>query len=178
MVIAITKSGNIENDRTHLPLVYLACYSEPMDKDVRVARALSARLARRMLRLATIIVVFVLAVLFGAVWALAHFLSAWWWLLLLPLSFLFGFCLLAGVIAHLIARRLYTQKLSGEQVRALDAMADTVQRLLEARATPWPVLVLISIKDLLIRRDVTTLKELVRDTASLRSEYSKLRRLF
>lgn len=149
-----------------------------MDKDVRVARALSARLARRVLRLASLIVVVVVAVLLGAIWALAHFFSTWWWLLLLPLSVLIGICLLVGVLAHLITRRLYRQKLSSDQAQALDTMADTVQRLLEARATPWPILVLISVKDLLIHRDVTTLKELVRDTASLRAEYSKLRRLF
>ena len=57
-------------------------------------------------------------------------------------------------------------------------MTEKIQRLIEAKATPPIVFVLLSVKDLLIHRDVTTIKELIRDTASLRADYSKLRQLF
>lgn len=149
-----------------------------MDKDIRVARALSARIAQKVVRVAGLIVLSGLIVLFLLTWTLAYFLSSWWWLLLIPIIVLAGISSVAWLIARLVAKGLYRQPLNRAQRMALDDMTDKIQRLLEARATPPVVFVMVSIKDLLLHRDVTTVKQLIRDTASLRADYVKLRQLF
>lgn len=149
-----------------------------MDKDVKVARALSARIARRVIRIAGWITIGVLLMLLLLVWALAYFFSGWWWLLLLPWGMLAIVSLVVRLIAGFIARGLYREPLNRAQRQGLDDMTEKIQRLIEAKATPPIVFVLLSVKDLLVHRDVTTIKELVRGTASLRADYSKLRQLF
>ena len=149
-----------------------------MDKDVKVARALSSRIARRIVRIASWIATGVVLVLFLLIWALAYFFSAWWWLLLVPLGLLVTIALIVRIIAGFITRGLYREPLNRQQRQGLDDMTEKIQRLIEAKATPPIVFVLLSVKDLLIHRDVTTIKELIRDTASLRADYSKLRQLF
>lgn len=145
---------------------------------MKVARALSAQIARRVIRIASLIAVGVLLILFLLVWALAYFFSGWWWLLLLPWGLLAIASLAVRLVAGFITRGLYRETLSRVQRQGLDKMIEKIQRLIEAKATPPIIFVLLSVKDLLIHRDVTTVKELIRDTASLRADYSKLRELF
>lgn len=149
-----------------------------MDRDVKVARALSARIARRILRIAGWVASGALLLTFLLIWALAYFFSGWWWLLLIPWAVAAVISLVVRVIAGLVVRGLYREPLNRQQRQGLDEMTEKIQRLIEAKATPPIVFVLVSVKDLLIHRDVTTIKELVRDTASLRADYSKLRQLF
>lgn len=149
-----------------------------MNKDIRVARALSAHIARKVIRVAGLILLVIFTTTMLGIWALASFASEWWWLLMLPWGFIAGLALLSWLIARLVARGLYREPLSHLQRQALDGLTEKVQRLLEARATPPVVFVIVSVKDLLLHRDVTTVKQLIRDTASLRSDYTKLRQLF
>jgi hypothetical protein len=60
----------------------------------------------------------------------------------------------------------------------LDAFIHKVQQILEARAMPIPIIVIICIKDILFHRDVTTIKKIIRDSVSLRNDYLELEKLF
>ena len=143
-----------------------------------VARALTARVAQRVIRIATIIAAGVLVVVFGATWALAYFFSAWWWLLIVPFVFVFSVFLVVRLFVVLVIRRIHSERISKQQRDALNDFSDKVQAALEARATPLPVIVLISIKDLVFHRDITTIKKLISDTAGLRAGYKNLETLF
>jgi hypothetical protein len=149
-----------------------------MDRDVKVARALSARIARRIVRIAGWVAGGALLLTLLLIWALAYFFSGWWWLLLVPWGVAAVISLGVRIIAGFVVRGLYREPLNRQQRQGLDEMTEKIQRLIEAKATPPIVFVLVSVKDLLVHRDVTTIKELVRDTASLRADYSKLRQLF
>jgi len=142
------------------------------------ARALSAHLARRIVRIATIVVVVVVASLLLIIGALAYFLSSWWWLLLIPLVIVAVALFVIHLVLSFIIRKLYPQQLSAEQSAQLDSFVDKVEGLLEARSTPFPIIVLICIKDLLVHRDLTTVRSIIKDSGSLMSDYRSLEKLF
>lgn len=143
-----------------------------------VARALTARIAYRFVRIATIIVVVALALITLATGALVYNFSAWWWLLLLPFVVLFVLFLIVRFIVMLIVRRIHTERMTKQQRKALDEFVDKIQALIEARSIPLPFVIAICLKDVIIHKDITTIKKLIHDTAGLRSEYQKLEKLF
>jgi nitrogen fixation/metabolism regulation signal transduction histidine kinase len=145
---------------------------------VTVARALSARMARRFLRMADLIVVIAAAILLATTWALAYFFSGWWWLFSIPIVLVLGVFLIIRLIAMFIVSRIHSGNLNHRQRVALDDFIDKVQHIIEARATPMPLIVLIVVKDILIHRDITTVKTIIADSAGLRTDYKELEKLF
>lgn len=145
---------------------------------ITVARALTARFARRFVRLADLIVSTVSIVLIGCIWALAYFLSPWWWLLLLPVLLVLGVYVIVRLIVAVIIARIHVGKLSQQQRSALDAFIDKVQQAIEARATPLPIIALICIKDIVLYRDLTTVRKIISETVGLRHDYQNLEQLF
>ncbi len=145
-----------------------------MKPKINVLRAVTATVARRALLIAAIIVGVALALLFSAIWALAYFVSTWWWLLLavyVPL--------LLGAVAILatgrfLIKKLHSQQFSREQKVLLNNFTDKIQRLLETRGMGWPVFALLNVKDLILHRDLRTTKELLADTTSLKRDLAEL----
>ncbi len=133
---------------------------------------------RRILNIATIAAAAAMGLVIFVAGALAYFFSSWWWLIVLPFALLFGLFLLARVVALLIVNAIYSHKLSTTQKDKVNEFIDKIQAALEARATPLPLIALICIKDALIHRDIVTVKKIVHDTASLRSDYTELEKLF
>lgn len=145
---------------------------------VTVARALTARTGLRVVRLVSLIA----AVVFGAwlllVISLVYFFSPWWWFLLLPAGVLAVLFVLIRLFIRFIIGRIHAERLSQPQIQALDGFVDKIQALLEARATPPWVFALICIKDLVLHRDVTTIKSIISSTATLKHDYQELEKLF
>lgn len=141
-------------------------------------RALTAHIARRVIRVATFIAfgAFASVVLLCAV--LAYFFAGWWWLLLIPFVFLLAMFLVVRIIVTFIVGRIHTDSLTGDQKQGLDDFTAKIERLIEARGTPPIFFALITIKDLLLHKDVTTIKELIHDTATLRRDFENLEKLF
>lgn len=142
------------------------------------ARALSAFVASRYLRIASIIFAVVCLVLLVGIWLLATSFSSWYWLLVVPILILGFIFFVLRIAIRFIIRRIYSNSFTSEQSLALQSMADKIQRILEARGTPSIFIVLISIKDVLFHRDITTIKQLINDTTSLKHDYVELERLF
>jgi len=128
---------------------------------ITVARALTARFARRFVRLADILVAVITIILVAGVWALTYFFSAWWWLLVLPLLFLLGLYVIVRLIVAVIISHVHVGQLSKGQRTALDDFIDKVQQAIEARATPLPLIALICIKDIVVHRDLTTVRKII-----------------
>lgn len=145
---------------------------------ITVMRALTARFARRFIRLADLLVGVVTIALTAGVWTLAYFFSAWWWLLILPVIFLLGVYMIVRLIVAVIVSRVHVGQLSKQQRVALDDFTDKVQQVLEARATPLPIIALICIKDIVVHRDLTTVRKIISETAGLRRDYQNLEKLF
>ena len=145
---------------------------------ITVARALTAHLGKRLINLATLIALGIFGLIFILTAALVYFFSPWWWLLIIPFVFLLSIFFVVRLFVVLIIRRIHPDHMNKEQKRGLDDFSDKVQAAIEARATPLPVIVLISVKDLVFHRDITTIKKLISDTAGLRSDYANLEKLF
>jgi hypothetical protein len=145
---------------------------------VTVARALMARLARRFIRFVTIIGLCVVVTLLLITLALVHFFSAWWLLLLVPIILLAIILLVIRFIVLMIVKGVHGDTLAKEQRVGLDEFIDKVQRLIETRATPPWVFAAVTIKDILMHRDITTIKKLISDSANLRRDYKELEKLF
>lgn len=145
---------------------------------ITIARALTARISLRVIRLASIIatVVFGLWLLLTA--CLVYLFTPWWWLLLLPAIVFAVIFVIIRLFIRFIISRIHTELLTKPQAQALDGFVDKVQALLEARATPPWMFALICIKDLVLHRDVTTIKSIISSTTTLKRDYQELEKLF
>lgn len=149
-----------------------------MQAKVDVIRALTSTVAKRALLVISIVGAIISVLLLIGIWALAHFLSAWWWLLLFIYIPWLVIALVVLSFAKLIAHKIYPQALSSRQRRLLKGFVDKIQRLLESRGMGWWVFAFLCFKDLLFYRDLRTLKELIADTTSLKRDFEELERNF
>lgn len=149
-----------------------------MQTKIDVIRALTSTVAKRALLIISVVVAIISILLLIGIWALAHYLSAWWWLLLFIYIPWLLIALIVLGIAKLIAHKIYPQALSDRQKRLLKEFADKIQRLLESRGMGWWVFAFLCFKDLLFYRDLRTLKELIADTTSLKRDFEELERNF
>lgn len=143
-----------------------------------VARALTARVAQRFVRIATVLVFVAFSLITLITACLAYSFSAWWWLLLIPFVAILIVFLLVRLVVVMIVRRIHSEHMTKQQRSALDEFIDKIQAIIEARGIPLPFVVAICLKDIVVHRDITTIKKLVKDTAGLRREYHELEKLF
>ena len=150
-----------------------------MGSKLDVIRAIAFVALRRALGIVTIILVVVFGLSFLGMWALAHFVSGWWWLLLViwvPLLLIsVGLRVIVGLLA---GRFLWRNRLSDQQKSQLNAFVDKLQSLAESRGLGWPVFIFLNIKDIVLHRDFRTTKKLVTDSTSLKRDFEQLERLF
>ncbi|HEY1085800.1 MAG TPA: hypothetical protein VGE34_03700 [Candidatus Saccharimonadales bacterium] len=149
-----------------------------MQAKIDVIRALTSTIAKRALLIISIAGAAASLLLLIGIWALAHYLSAWWWLLLfIYIPWLLIALVILGV-AKLITHKIYPYPLNTRQKRLLKDFADKIQHLLESRGMGWWMFAFLCFKDLLFYRDLRTLKELIRSTASLKQDFADLERSF
>ena len=141
---------------------------------VRVLRALSAHIAKKAIRLFTLIDGVLLILLFAGIWVLANFLNEWWWLLLIIYIPLIIASTIIYMTASLITTALYRERLSRFQHQQLDAFSDKVIKLLELRGMNWWWFAALCIHDLLRYRNLRTLSELLDTATSLKEDFTKL----
>jgi hypothetical protein len=145
-----------------------------MLEKLTVFRAISSYFARRMINRFTMIALVVFIVSFIFIWALAHYIDVWWWLFVIPLVILMLIFLIIRTIASFIARGLYNHKINSDQKTQIMSLVDKLERLIEQRQMTPPLLAIISVKDLIFHRELRTVKMIIEDTRTLKSDYEKL----
>lgn len=149
-----------------------------MNPKVTAARALAAYISKKSLRLVTIIAISILGVLTIGIWLLAHYFSPWWWVFIIPVILLgLVFTALRWVVLRIITG-IYRHPFTTKQVEYLDDFSQKITGLVDARATTLPMFAFITVKDLLLKRDATTVKRIVADSTSLKSDFATLEKLF
>ena len=154
-------------------------YQEPlnnilMNSKVHTLRALTHIVAQRSLKTAAVILAVSLLATLAITWVLAYFLSAWWWLLLLviiPLALIGSLLLL---FALFLAIQIYPYQLLPAQKQLLDDFVDKIQKLIESAGMSWQWFTLLCVKDLILYRDMRTLKEYATDSAGLKRDFAEL----
>lgn len=149
-----------------------------MKPKVRATRALAAYTATRSLRLVSFVTLAILAGLIGLTWLLASQVSSWWWVLLVPILLLGAILLLLRLIIRRIIRSIYPDPLSQPQRASLDRVTSKIARLAESRSTPLPILAIVTIKDIVVHRDATTVRDLLDDGKSLSGDLRELESTF
>lgn len=145
---------------------------------VHAIRALTVLTFRRIfIPIAVALVVIALCLLIAAGF-LGLQVSAWWFLLYLPLLPLIAIGAGIGVFAWAISSRLLPRQLSREEQVTMRQFSDKIIRLAEARSTPLPVLGVILAKDIALRKKDGYIESLVNDSRGLRSDFQAIVDLF
>ena len=137
-------------------------------------RALSRVFAGRIVRLASWVSLLAAAALLTLIIILAYSVNNLWLLLLIVYIPVTVIGIGIFVAAHVVLRALYPHQLTSSQKRAINAFNDKIVHLLEARAiTPW-MLAGITLKDLFVHRELTTLRQLLNESTSLKQDFADL----
>ena len=107
-----------------------------MIQKLTAPRALTALVARRAIRFATIIAVFITVVGFAVSAVLVYFFTPWWWLLAAFFILVFGVFLLIRIISMTIVRLIHPNNLTCEQKQAMNQFVDKIQEIVEAKSMP------------------------------------------
>ena len=143
---------------------------------IDVLRALSSVIAKRAIFFFLIIDSVFLTLSFIGICLLVYFFSPWWWLLLIIFIPLFIASGIIYLLARFVASRLYPAPLSREQRQHLQEFTDKILRLLETKGMGWWWFAVLCVRDLLLYRELRTLKEILSDTTSLKQDFLNLER--
>ena len=149
-----------------------------MNQDMILARAVSSRIGQRFITIGFIGLLASAVISIGGTLLLAHFFHPLWLLLLAVCIPVLGIVLALILLARFVVRRIYPHTMTKPQSTAVDQFCDQIQELIEARATPPPIVALITIKDLVLYREPRTVKRLIEQSSTLRRNYIELRGLF
>lgn len=148
-----------------------------MDSKITVTRAIGKLVLSDVLRIISIVVGGILALLFCvAVW-LTVSVSSWWGILL----FFVVICILLIItIRQLLLwglKQLYPTKLTKEQRDVSRDFIDKLQAVTATQSIGWPGLVAKTATEVIRHRDVSTLKKLIADSSTLKDDFRELERL-
>lgn len=149
-----------------------------MKPKVATARAITSYIAKKSLFIATALYFIVLAVLVIIIWILAHYFSAWWWIFAIPLVIITLIALAIRFVVSFIIGKIYRHPFNRLQREKLEDFTQKIISLAEARATPLPFYAFITVWDIVRRRDATTIRKLIDDSRSLKSDYAALEKYF
>lgn len=141
---------------------------------INVFRALSKVVAKKAILFFLVIDSVILTLMFISICLLVYLFSPWWWLLLVIYIPLFIVSAVIYLIARLIAHSLYPASLTREQKQHLQEFTDKILRLLETRGMGWWWFAALCVRDLLFYRELRTLKDLLADATSLKSDFTNL----
>lgn len=150
-----------------------------MNSKLQATRAVLSLLARRTLLFGTVVAAAVFVLIFLACWALAYYVSPWWWILLVAyVPILLAFIVIRLIVGFLLNKLYPVKNLSKTQKKSTSDFADKLQRLAEARGIGWPMFAFICFKDLLFYHDLRTARNTIEDGTSLKRDFEKLEKLF
>lgn len=135
--------------------------------------AIGTTFALGILRQAAIWATVILAVLLAIIWMLTYFFSDWWWLLAIPVAGLALIALTAWVVVRFIVKRLQPV-LTKKQRLATEQFVEKAQRLFENATTPYPLLAIRLVLDVLFQRRPGLLSEVLSDSKGLQPEMDKV----
>lgn len=149
-----------------------------MNNTITVARALGYVLLKDILNIVTIVGALIIGSLLAlSIW-LTNSVSGWWGLLVFVIVTIGIIAAGIRLLLGWLIKRLYPQPLSSQQKKKTREFIQKMQGIADVRAMGWPLFVLITIKDVIRHRDVTTIKKVVSDSSTLRGDLRELERVY
>ena len=149
-----------------------------MNGTVGLLRAISAVFAQSLIRKIGFVAVCVWALLLALCVALITRVDVWWGLALIPLLVVGVVAAVFGAVLWFAAQRLAPRKLSRVERKEIKAFSDKVMHVAERVKTPLPILATMTAKDILLRRDSDTVRELIDESTSLKADFQTLLRKY
>lgn len=149
-----------------------------MDTKLSAVRAIGSMMFEDMVRMITIITSLVLGALLVLAWWLTANVSQWWGLFLALVVLLIILAMVLRFAAMWLLKRMYGAPLTREQHLHTKAFVGKVQNIAETRSMGWPLFVITTIKDIVRHKNAVSLKKLITDSGSLKSDFQELERLF
>ena len=136
-------------------------------------RAISAEfISRKYKTLATIIFM-----IFAAMILLSFYLtttSIWWLILVVILIMLFTVAILAGLFVRFAIKKL-RPSISTDQISRISQFVDKFERVTEAIGTPWFMIIVLVLRDFLLKKDTPFLQSVIKDSKTLHKDYLLLK---
>lgn len=137
-------------------------------------RAVGSVYAKRQIRFGSLVVLalFIVSLILTSI--LAQSLSSYWWLLLifiLPMA-LIGLVLF--FISYSLAGLLYRTTLTTTQKKLINTYIDKLNSVAEATQLSFVYIILTIAKDLLLYRELRTLRDIIGNSADLKKDLSHL----
>lgn len=149
-----------------------------MNSKLNAIRALAAYNAQRSLSLFTAIFTAVITVLVVSTVALAYFFSPWWLIVMLPIAlFLLAFLVIRKIVDKIISR-IHRHPFTKRQREQLEKFTGGLKNLAEIKNTPVFIYAIITIWDVLRRRDETTIQQIINSSKCLKADFAELEKHF
>lgn len=146
-----------------------------MGSNTDAFRAITAVFFRRILKWASIISGAVFIAIFLLTLYLATTLSAWWWILLIPVFTSGIIALVIGLILWTMTNRLLPKSLTRKETRQLLAFTDKIFGIAENARMPYPVMLIMVGKDIIRGKQSSFIARTINNSRTLRSDYEKIR---
>ena len=147
-------------------------------RNTKTGRALAVFIARKALLTGGIIAAAILLLLVFGIWLLASNISAWWWILMLPIGLAALITFIVYSFVRFILLKIWPHQFTKEQKKALQAFLDKITGLNDARSVPMPLYVLKTLWELARYRDARTIRQTIESSKSLKSDFSRLSDFF
>jgi hypothetical protein len=149
-----------------------------MNASVSAFRAITSVIFQQMLKPASWIALGVVVLLYILVCYIALSVSAWWFLILIVLMPLT--LVVASLFAALwyLAKRLMPRPLLPSETARVSDMVGKVRRLLEARATPLPMIMFLIAKDVVRGKGSSYIENIVVDSKGLKDDFTAIKSIF
>lgn len=147
-----------------------------MKTQINLIRAIGSEFAGRKLKLILLIFgILALIALIGAIWLTT--LSAWWWLLAVPVIIVVVLGILAGLVASLLVTML-RPSLTKPQKAGVKKFVDKLERVAETIQTPMFILVFRVVRDSVRPGGTTFIQSTAEDSTTLHKDFLELQRDF
>lgn len=145
------------------------------------ASALRAITAEYLSSLATLVglgalALFVLGLILAGI--LLDAFGIWWWITVILISIISSAGGICTLIVMIITKLIRPRTLTTSQRKEVRKFADKLVRIQETVATPYPLLLIIMAKDIIIYRENRLLKKMVEDSSTLKGDFGRIRGFF
>jgi hypothetical protein len=148
-----------------------------MKSSIAAIRAVTAEFARQFVRPFWWVGIGMIAVMVAIMTILALTLSAWWWLLAIPIAIVGLIGLVIWFLVGFILKRV-SPALNQKQKTATKHFVTKLQLATETIQTPYPVIAFYVVRDIILRRDTGFISEVTEQSKTLRPDFEHLRQLF
>ena len=143
-----------------------------MNTQLTILRAISSEFIKRKLKTVLLLCgVMAVIVLIGVLYLTT--VNIWWWALAVPVMVLIFVGVVAALLIAAIIRALRPH-MTPLQTSSIAKFVDTFEQVAEGVQTPVPFIVLLVIKDLLLKRDKLFVDTLIQNSKTLRNDYLQL----